>query len=323
MRLLADENFPKPIAEALRADGHDVLWARTDCAGWKDGVPLDLPESEGRIVLTLDKASAGCRSAPDPSGTIRRRSVPSSSGHSRESRSARTRVCQRENSMDWAHSYHHGRRNSDGSRTEGLTRHLRLYDRNRHATSPASAGVMLDCTAQALLSMSSPAFLISKIGPESDALLRNLFEHYIHDMAEWLEIDTKDDGSYSHDTSAVWNNGNDAYVTRLGDSLAGFAIIGSAAEWLASEGAHEIREFFVIRRFRRKALGQRMARFLWDRYPGQWLVRVLESNGPAVLFWRTAISSYTHSACAEELRTIAGRRWQFFKFRTAPHSAQT
>jgi predicted nuclease of predicted toxin-antitoxin system len=55
MRLLADENFPKAIVEALRADGHDVLWARTDCAGWKDVVILDLAESEARIVLTLDK----------------------------------------------------------------------------------------------------------------------------------------------------------------------------------------------------------------------------------------------------------------------------
>src|SRR5580704_8001922 len=47
--------FPKPIVEALRADGHDVLWARTDCAGWKDSVLLDRAESEGRIVMTLDK----------------------------------------------------------------------------------------------------------------------------------------------------------------------------------------------------------------------------------------------------------------------------
>jgi len=55
MRLLADENFPKPSVEALRARGHDVLWARTDYAGWKDIVLLDLAESEARIVLTLDK----------------------------------------------------------------------------------------------------------------------------------------------------------------------------------------------------------------------------------------------------------------------------
>jgi predicted nuclease of predicted toxin-antitoxin system len=55
MRLLADENFPKPIVEALRADRHDVLWARADCAGWKNVVLLDLAVSEARIVLTLDK----------------------------------------------------------------------------------------------------------------------------------------------------------------------------------------------------------------------------------------------------------------------------
>jgi predicted nuclease of predicted toxin-antitoxin system len=55
MRLLADENFPMPIVEALRSDGHDILWARTDCAGWSDVVLLDLAESEARIVLTLDK----------------------------------------------------------------------------------------------------------------------------------------------------------------------------------------------------------------------------------------------------------------------------
>jgi predicted nuclease of predicted toxin-antitoxin system len=55
MRLLADENFPKPIEDALRAGGHDVLWARTDLAGTSDLALLDLAESEARIVLTLDK----------------------------------------------------------------------------------------------------------------------------------------------------------------------------------------------------------------------------------------------------------------------------
>jgi predicted nuclease of predicted toxin-antitoxin system len=55
MRLLADENFPKPIVDALRADGHDVLWARTDLAGANDIVLLDRAESGSRILLTLDK----------------------------------------------------------------------------------------------------------------------------------------------------------------------------------------------------------------------------------------------------------------------------
>jgi|SRR5271165_2978297 len=55
MRLLADENLPKVIVEALRSDSHDVLWARTNCSGWKDVALLDFAESEARILLTLDK----------------------------------------------------------------------------------------------------------------------------------------------------------------------------------------------------------------------------------------------------------------------------
>jgi predicted nuclease of predicted toxin-antitoxin system len=55
MRLLADENFPRPIIEVLRSKGHDVLWARTDCPGLKDRALLERAEADGRLVLTLDK----------------------------------------------------------------------------------------------------------------------------------------------------------------------------------------------------------------------------------------------------------------------------
>ena len=55
MRLLADENFPGPLVEALRAEGHDVSWARTDYAGWKDVLLMERAELEARILLTLDK----------------------------------------------------------------------------------------------------------------------------------------------------------------------------------------------------------------------------------------------------------------------------
>ncbi len=55
MRILADENFPKPIVDLLRDAGHDVKWARTDLSGWKDLPLLELAESEDRLILTLDK----------------------------------------------------------------------------------------------------------------------------------------------------------------------------------------------------------------------------------------------------------------------------
>ena len=43
--------------------------------------------------------------------------------------------------------------------------------------------------------MPSPNLEISKIGAESDLLLRNLFEHYCYDMSEFFEVDTGADGS--------------------------------------------------------------------------------------------------------------------------------
>jgi predicted acetyltransferase len=155
-------------------------------------------------------------------------------------------------------------------------------------------------------------FTITKIGPESDLILRNLFEHYIHDMAEWFEIDTQPDGSYSYDTSSIWAKGYDAYLAKLGDSLAGFAIIGDADDWL-SEGACDVHEFFVIRRYRRSGLGFKMATFLWNERPGEWLVRVLETN-PAVGFWRRIIATYSGGAFQEVAHTENGRAWRFFKF---------
>jgi predicted acetyltransferase len=162
--------------------------------------------------------------------------------------------------------------------------------------------------------MSPSDLSISKIGPESDVVLRNLFEHYMHDMAEWFEIDTKADGSYSYDTSLVWKNAYDAYLAKVGDSIAGFALIGTADEWLGDIGAHDVHEFFVIRRYRRSGIGQRMATLLWNERPGEWLVRVLEANAPGVMFWRAAIASHSGGVYVEEGRIVRGRPWRFFTF---------
>ena len=162
---------------------------------------------------------------------------------------------------------------------------------------------------------------LTKLGPESDQLLCNLLEHYIHDMAEWFDIDTRPDGSYGYNTSTIWaENGYDAYLAKVGDSIAGFALIGSAREWLGDIGAHDVHEFFVIRRHRRNGVGQAMAMLLWNRYPGQWLVRVLEANAPAILFWRTAIATHSNGRHQEEMRLVNGRPWRFFTF-GAPASA--
>ena len=160
----------------------------------------------------------------------------------------------------------------------------------------------------------SPLLVISRIGPESDVLLRNLFEHYCHDMSEWFDLDTKADGSYSYDTASIWANEYRAYLAKVGSSIAGFALVGSAAAWLGDTPGQDVHEFFVLRKFRRRGVGRRMAGLVWNEHPGEWLVRVLDANRPAVLFWRAAVGAYSCGAFHEEPRIVDGQRWRFFRF---------
>ena len=146
------------------------------------------------------------------------------------------------------------------------------------------------------------------------AMLRNLFEYYCYDMSEWFELDTGADGTFAHNTSSVWAKGCHVYLAKAGASIAGFAIVGSGTEWLGDSGVHDVHEFFIMRKFRRRGIGQSMTTFLWDEHPGEWLVRVLAANAPAVLFWRKVISRYSLGSFQEEQRIVSGRPWKFFRF---------
>jgi predicted acetyltransferase len=157
---------------------------------------------------------------------------------------------------------------------------------------------------------------ITKIGPEAEQVMRNLLEHYLHDMSEWFHLDTHPDGSFSYDTSLLWQPDRDVYLVRSDDALAGFAIIGKAGRWLGEGAAdvHDVHEFFVLRRYRRDGIGWTVAERLWNQRPGPWLVRVAVANAPAVAFWRAAINGYTGGDFTEEPREANGRQWSYFRF---------
>lgn len=55
MQFLANENFPLDVVEAVRNNGHDVAWIRTDAPGSCDRDILHRAVSEQRILLTFDK----------------------------------------------------------------------------------------------------------------------------------------------------------------------------------------------------------------------------------------------------------------------------
>ena len=159
-----------------------------------------------------------------------------------------------------------------------------------------------------------PAIDIRRVDRSQDPVLRNLFEHYLHDMAEWFQFDYGPEGSYSYATEAYWDHGVEAYFAYAGEIPIGFGLVGSAAAFTGDADAKDLDEFFVARRYRRNGLGRELAHHLWNAYPGRWLVRVFQGNLPALPFWRGAIAGYTNGEYREEVRTVRERQWSYFTF---------
>jgi len=135
MRLLADENLPKPIVEALRAEGHDVLWACTDLTGAMDGVLLNLAESDARIVLTVDKdfrrIAVQRRSPLEQSGVVLFRVHPATP----EGLAPLVRAFVNADTAWAGYIAHHGRRNSDGGCAQKVSARSQVFSspNDRHS----------------------------------------------------------------------------------------------------------------------------------------------------------------------------------------------
>ena len=55
MRILADENCPADLVNALQTAGHNVVWIRAVAPSTKDPVILTRAQAEDRLILTFDK----------------------------------------------------------------------------------------------------------------------------------------------------------------------------------------------------------------------------------------------------------------------------
>ena len=98
-------------------------------------------------------------------------------------------------------------------------------------------------------------------------VLRQLLELYDHDFSEFTKEDGNEHGFYN---------------------IAGFVLVSF---W---RDAYRISEFFVMRKYRRMNVGNIAAKLTFDLFKGEWSVKVLNVNKPALPFWRKVINEYTN-----------------------------
>ena len=138
---------------------------------------------------------------------------------------------------------------------------------------------------------------------EEQALLQNLMQLYSYDFSEVLEMHVRADGRFEEvDLTPYWvDDWRRPFLLRVGDRLAGFALISERSKISGESGVFDMTEFFVLRGFRRRGVGHAAAFEAFDRFQGPWEVRQREENSGATTFWREVIDAYTHGAYEETL----------------------
>jgi predicted acetyltransferase len=132
------------------------------------------------------------------------------------------------------------------------------------------------------------------------AVLDQLLGLYMHDMSEWFGVLPGNEGDYGARCNTYFETNQLAYLAYEDGRPVGFAFVLTPSA--RSEIEHsEIEEFFVMRGYRARGVGSHFADYIWHQLPGNWVVRVLANNVPAVAFWRATISAF--SGDATESRT--------------------
>ena len=153
--------------------------------------------------------------------------------------------------------------------------------------------------------MADQQFGVTKAHQADMPLLSNLLNHYAHDMSEWFKVDSDLNGFFSYDLDDISSPNHRVFIARYGKSPTGFALIQKVSD------EFDVKEFFILRRYRRSKAGQQLTSFVWKQLPGKWKVRVFSGNRPAVSFWRKVILEYT-----EDHLEIDGNPWIHFHFQS-------
>jgi predicted acetyltransferase len=171
--------------------------------------------------------------------------------------------------------------------------------------------------------MTDPHEISLDVATSADAtLLSNLLELYIHDLSEvFPSVEPGSDGRFGYSKLALyWSEPERRFpfIIRCAARVVGFALATRGSPATDDPEVFDVAEFFVIRRYRRSGVGRRAAVLLWNRLPGQWIVRVSEGNPGALPFWAGVIAEFTSGAATESKHPGNPHAWRVFSFVSLP-----
>ncbi len=138
---------------------------------------------------------------------------------------------------------------------------------------------------------------------EEKSIIRNLLQLYIHDFSEFEGFDLNQHGLYGYRyLDHYWTDPDRfPFIVRVNNELAGFALVSKFDRGEYRETRFS--EFFIVRKYRRRGVGQDVARQVFARFPGPWVLTERASNVGAQQFWREILGRLVKGEFTEYVET--------------------
>lgn len=151
---------------------------------------------------------------------------------------------------------------------------------------------------------------------EEKSIVANLLELYAYDFSEFIDLKLGIDGRFGYKNLPLyWEERNRyPFIVRVGGQLAGLVLMGQGSEISESNDTWDMAEFFVLRGYRRRGIGMKVAQEIWKRYSGKWEIRVMEKNEKGKKFWQEAVEKFIRKTAEPITVEKRGKRWVVYTF---------
>ena len=152
-----------------------------------------------------------------------------------------------------------------------------------------------------------------------------MIELYRHDFSEFDGCDLNELGKYGYRyLDHYWTEEDrHPFILYVDGKVAGFVLVNTIGN--TRESDYFIGEFCVLRKYRGKGIGKKVAFAIFDRFPGVWEVATHIKNTPAIAFWQKVIEDYSEGSYKMYSNGIGqweGPIWVFRNRHTDPDKSQ-
>lgn len=148
---------------------------------------------------------------------------------------------------------------------------------------------------------------------ENSNIIKNMYPLYLHDISEHDGNVPNKYGIYEeepiktlveqYEVQNIWFEKPNIlfpYIIMVDEKPTGFALIATAP-YAPKTTDYYVYEFFLLRPYRGKDIGEIAAKQVFDKHPGKWelFTNPTTKNIKGQKFWRKTVSRYTYNNCDE------------------------